>query len=243
MNCHKKHPSNKATKLIRFILVFLSLGTSYSFADSDYSKEIEKFAEALVFDKYAETFELTGEQKLSIKAFPINKRITLDQCTEPLEGTIVGNQIKSKTTVKVACSGDEKWDIYIRLKVQTLIPLIIATRSLNKGETLNNDNTALIYKDKSQIRGGVFSNTDVLSGVRLKRNVSSRKNIRRKDVCYVCKNDKVTITANKNGLVIKASGIALTDGNIGSTVKVKNSRTQRTVIGTVYALKEVHVTF
>lgn len=229
--------------MIRFILFVLSLGASYSFADSNYSKEIEKVAEALVFQKYAETFELTGEQKLSIKAIPINKRIQLDSCSQPLQASIVGNKIKSKTAVKVSCEGSKIWDIYVRVKVQVLIPLIIATRPLSKGEMLNKDNLELVYKDKSQIRGHVFSSAEELDGVRLKRNVSSNKNIRSKDICYVCKDDKVTITANKNGLIIKASGIALTDGNIGSTVKVRNTRTQRVVVGTVYALKEVHVTF
>lgn len=234
---------NKATKLIRFILVLLSLGTSYSFADSNYSKEIEKFAEALVFDKYEETFELTGEQKLHIKAKSISKRLTFEECSEPLQGHIVGNKIKSKTSVKVSCAGTTKWDIYIHVKVQTLVPLIIASRSLNKGEMLSTNNMQLIYKAQSQVRGAVFTSTENLAGARLKRSVSSKKSIRHKDICYVCKGDKVTITANKNGLMIKASGIALSDGNIGSTMKVKNSRTQRIVVGTVYALKEVHVTF
>ena len=77
----------------------------------------------------------------------------------------------------------------------------------------------------------------------MKKNITSKKSIRHKDICYVCEDDKVTITANQNGLVIKASGIALTDGNIGSSVKVKNSRTERIVIGTVHALNEVYVTF
>lgn len=229
--------------MIRFILFVLSLGASYSFADSNYSKEIEKVAEALVFQKYAETFELTGEQKLNIKAIPINKRIQLDSCSKPLQASIVGNKIKSKTAVKVSCEGAKRWDIYVRVNVKVMVPLIIASRPLSKGEMLSSDNIELVYKDKSQIRGSVFTNTESLDGVRLKRNVSRNKNIRSKDICYVCKGDKVTITANKNGLVIKASGIALTDGIIGSTVRVRNTRTERIVVGTVYALKEVHVVF
>ncbi len=231
------------SKLIRFILIILSLGTSYSFADSNYSKEIEKFAETLVFDKYQQSFELTGEKKLYIKAIELSSRQTFAICSEPLQGHIVGDKIKSKTAVKVSCLGESKWDTYIRVKVQTLIPLIVTRHSLNKGEMLNDDNIKRIYKAQSQVRGSTFSSTESLTGVRLKRNVSSKKSIRHKDICYVCENDKVTITANQNGLVIKASGIALTDGNIGSTVRVKNARTQRVVVGTVYALKEVHVTF
>ncbi|MDA7746097.1 flagellar basal body P-ring formation chaperone FlgA [Psychromonas sp.] len=229
--------------MIRFILFVLSLGTSYSFADSNYSKEIEKFAEALVFEKYEETFELTGEQKLSIKAKPISSFLSFKECSQPLQGEIVGDKIKSKTSVKVTCNGNEQWDIYIRVQVQTLVPLIVASRSLSKGEILGTNNMELIYKAESQVRGSVFTSTDILTGARLKKNVSSERSIRHRDICYVCKDDKVTITANKNGLVIKASGIALSDGIIGETVQVMNSRTERIVVGTVYALKEVHVTF
>ena len=229
--------------MFRFTLMILSLVCSYSLADNNYSKEIEKFAESLVFDKYQETFEITGEQKLYIKAMPITDRVTFSRCLVPLQGHIVGDKIKSKTAVKVSCLDATPWDLYIRVKAQTLIPLIISSRPISKGEILSNKNIELIYKDKSRVRGSTFTNAQALRGVRLKRNISSKKSIRHKDICYVCEGDKVTITANKSGLIIKASGIALSDGNIGSTVRVENSRTQRIVVGTVYALKEVQVTF
>lgn len=229
--------------MLQILLMLLSIVSSSSFADQNYSKEIEKFAETLVFDKYKETFELTGEQKLYIKASPITSNLTFTVCLLPLQGHIVGDKIKSRTAVKVSCVDTTPWDIYIRVKVQTLIPLIITSHSLNKGETLDDENIKLIYKPQSLVRGSTFSDAQSLRGVRLKRNVSSNKSIRHKDICYVCEGDKVTITANKTGLVIKASGIALSDGNIGSTVRVKNMRTQRVVVGTVYALKEVQVTF
>ena len=221
----------------------LSFASSYSIADSPYSKEIEKFAENLVLEKYQATFEITGEQKLYIKATPITDRLTFSECLVPLQGHIVGDKIKSKTAVKVSCNDTTPWDLYIRVKAQTLIPLIVSSRPISKGEVLSNKNIELVYKAKSRIRGSTFTNAQTLRGVRLKRNVSSQKSIRHRDICYVCEGDKVTITANKSGLIIKASGIALSDGNIGSTVRVKNSRTQRVVVGTVYALKEVQVNF
>ena len=229
--------------MIKFIIFLLSLGTSYSFADSNNSKEIEKFAETLVFEKYRENFEVKREQKLNIEAIPVTNRLTLEQCKGNLQGKIVGDKIKSKTSVKISCDDNKKWNLYVRVKVQILMPVVIASSSLNKGEILNASNMKLIYRPESLIRGSVFSNTQILNGTRLKKNVRSEKNIRHKDICYVCKNDKVIIIADKNGLIIKASGIALTDGNIGNTVKIENSRTHRIVTGTVYALNEVHVSF
>jgi len=234
---------NKVIKLIRFILFLLSLGTSYSFADSNYSKDIEKFAETLVFNKYKQEFEIPAEQILDIQAIPIPERITLKKCTTPLQANIVGDNIKSKTSVKISCEDIENWDIYIRVKVQVLMPIIITEKSITKGEILNDNNIKLIYKPKSQVRGSIFNNITALQGARLKRNLSAQRTIQHRDVCYVCVGDKVTIRAVKGGLAIKASGIALTDGNIGDNVKVKNSRTQRIVIGNVHSLNEVYVTF
>ncbi|MEI6896279.1 MAG: flagella basal body P-ring formation protein FlgA [Psychromonas sp.] len=37
--------------------------------------------------------------------------------------------------------------------------------------------------------------------------------------------------------------MALSDANIGGTVRVKNSRTQRVIVGTVSDLKKVDVSF
>lgn len=229
--------------MIKFILIVLSLSASYSFADSNYTKEIEKFAEALVFDKYTQAFEFTEENKLHISASPISERFNLTPCQQPLEGNLVGDKIKQKSSIKVTCNDPIPWSVYVRVQAKTLIPLVTTLRALHKGEVLNDDNMQVIYKDESQVRGSFFSNMDILRGTRLKRNISANKNIQSKYICYVCRDDKVTIIANKTGLVIKASGIALSDGNIGSTVKVKNMRTQRVIIGTVHALKEVHVSF
>lgn len=229
--------------MIRFIFIILTLSSSYSFADSNYRKEIEKFAATLVFDKYTKPIDFEEGNKLEIAAFPISEHLRFTQCLQPLEGQIIGDNIKSKTTIKVTCNNTIPWNVYVRVQHKILTPVVTTTRTLNKGDVLSDDNMQIIYKDKSQVRGSFFAQMSTLQGTRLKRNISVNKNIQSKFICYVCSDDKVTIIANKAGLVIKASGIALTDGNIGSTVKVKNIRTQRVIIGTVHALKEVYVSF
>jgi len=196
-----------------------------------------------VFDKFNQQTQLPKQQKLHIKAIPVSQRQTFSKCEQPLQGHIVGDKLKSKTTVKVSCLDNISWNTYIRVNFSILMPVVITTRALSKGELINNENIKIIYKAKRQIRGAVFSELQSLNGVRLKRKLSVNKAVTHRDICYVCEDDKVTITANKGGLIIKASGIALSDGNIGSTVKVKNSRTQKIVVGTVFALKEVQVTF
>ncbi len=244
MDHHNDNPlTNKVIILIRFVILFLSLGCSYTFAETNYRKEIEKFAESLIFAKYESLYEHNNNEKLHIKVAPLDKRLTFTPCVSDLTGEIVGNKLKKNTSVKVTCPDPKKWTTYVRARVQLLLPSIVTRQPLSKGQTLRLENIKLMYVEKSQVRSGSFSEVYPLIGTRLKRNLSANKIIKDRDICFVCKNDKVTIHAIKNGLSIKASGIAQSDANIGGTVRVKNSRTQRIIVGTVSALKEVQVSF
>ena len=221
----------------------ISLVCSYSFAESNYRKELENFAQTLVFDKYHSQYSVSENEKLILKVAPLDKRVNYPECQTGLVAEIVKNKIKSTTSVKVSCFDDKQWTTYLRVRVTLLIKTIVVTTSLSKGQILNQSNISLVYMDKSRVRNGSFSSIESLYGTRLKRNLNAKRIIKDRDICFVCKGDKVSIHATKAGLSIKTYGIALSDANIGGTVKVKNSQTQRIVVGTVSNLKEVEVSF
>jgi flagella basal body P-ring formation protein FlgA len=229
--------------LIYILIILLSLGSSCTFAESNYRKEIENFAESLIFAKYEASNKHNSEQKLQIKIAPLDKRLTFTPCTADLTGEIIGNEIKKNISIKVTCLDDKLWSTYVRARIHILLPRIVTSQSLRKGQRLSLANIKSSFVNKLQIRNGSFSDIELLIGTRLKRNLSANKIIKDRDVCFVCKDDKVTILAINSGLSIKASGIALSDANIGGTVRVKNSRTQRIIVGRVSALKEVQVSF
>ena len=229
--------------LIRFVICLLIVNSSYIFAETNYQKKIENFAKSLVLIKIDSMHEFANGEKTHLKVAPLDKRLTFVPCVADLTGEIVGNKIKKNTSVKISCSDPESWTTYVRIRVQLLLPRIVTKQPVSKGQILNLNNTKLMYVEKSRVRNGSFSEISALSGTRLKRNLSANKIISNRDICFVCKGDKVTILALKSGLSIKASGIALGDANIGGTVRVKNSRTQRIVVGSVSGLKEIQVSF
>lgn len=178
-----------------------------------------------------------------VKSVPLDKRINYSICATELIGEVVGNKIKSNTSVKVSCLDEKQWTVYVRVRVNLLLKVVMTSSALSKGQTLNESNIVSTYMEKSRIRNGGFTLASPLYGTRLKRNLANNKVVKDRDICFVCKGDKVSINATKEGLSIKASGIALSDANIGGTVRVKNSRTQRIVVGTVSDLKKVNVSF
>lgn len=229
--------------MIRFLFLIVSLVCSYSFADSNYRKELENFAQKLVFEKYHSQFQLEDSEKLLLKVAPLDKRINYPHCEVGLIGEIVKDKIKSTTSVKISCLDKTPWTTYVRVRVSVMQQAVVVTTSVSKGQTLNQNNLTSAYMEKSRIRNGSFVLPESLYGTRLKRNLSADKVVKARDICFVCKGDKVIINASKTGLSIQASGIALSDANIGGTVRVKNSRTQRIVVGTVSDLKKVQVSF
>ncbi|WP_094751643.1 flagellar basal body P-ring formation chaperone FlgA [Psychromonas sp. CD1] len=228
---------------IRFFILILSLGCSASFAETNYSKSIEDFTATLILNKYTATYPENNKQQISIHVVPLNKRLKYKKCLSPFLGEIVSGKLKNNVSVKVTCPDTEEWSTYVRVRSQRLFASVISAHALRKGETLNNNNTKIAYLNKSQLRGGSFSKKTELLGSRLKRNISTQKIIKNRDVCFVCKHDQVIISAIKTGLVIKTSGIALNDANIGESVRVKNSHSQRIIVGIVSAQKEVRVAF
>ncbi|GLS89296.1 flagella basal body P-ring formation protein FlgA [Psychromonas marina] len=229
--------------MIRFLFLLSSLICSYSFSDSNYRNELENFAQKLVFDKYNSQNELNNNEKLDLQVAPLDNRLNYPQCQTELIGEIVNDSIKRNTSVKISCLDETPWTNYLRVRVNVLQKTAVVTTGVSKGQTLNQDNVTAVYMDKTLIRNGGFISPESLYGTRLKRNLSADKVIRDRDVCFVCKDDKVSIYATNVGLSIKASGIALSDANIGGTVRVKNSRTQRIIVATVTGLKEVKVSF
>lgn len=227
----------------RFLILCLSLGCNFIFAETNYNKTLENFAETLILTKYNTIEKKESAEKIHIKANSISKIKTYTRCNSPLKGQIVGEKLKPHTTVKITCPDPTSWSIYIRVKVKKLFPIMVASQSLSKNQILNKNNIKILYLEKSRIRSGAFSLPDSLYGSRLKRNISKNKTIKNRDICVVCKNDKVHIYAKRGGLSIKTSGVALSDANIGSTIRVKNIQTQRVVIGVVRGLKNVQIAF
>lgn len=226
-----------------FLILFLSLGCNFVFADINYNNTLEKFAKTLILEKYSTVEKKEASEKIDIKASPLSRIKTYKRCHNPLKGRVVSEKLKPHTTVKITCTDPNSWSIYVRVRVKKLRPVVVASQSLSKNQILNIENTKILYLGKSRIKSGSFSSPAPIYGSRLKRNISKNKVIKNRDICIVCKNDKVNIFAKNDNLSIKTSGIALSDANIGSTVRVKNMQSQRVVVGVVKGLKNVQIQF
>ena len=141
--------------------------------------------------------------------------------------------------VKVVCPDEASWQLFIPVKIQTIVPILVTRMRIAKGTLLDNSNIEVIFKDNNQIRGSVLTDPAIVTGARTKRNLSQGSAITDRNTCFVCKGQPVNIIARSVNFEIKSFGIALKDGSLGELIPIKNKESGRIVQGQVNAINQV----
>ena len=193
-------------------------------------------------EKYVfEQLSLFSQGKLQVKAMPIDKRIKIPVCDgEFLMASSDESLKQSNVTVKASCPTND-WYLYLIVKTAELQPVVVLNTIASPGTILTTENTRIIEVDKKQLRTSTYSSQESVLGARLKRRTRPGQPVVPGQLCFVCKGDQVQIAAQLSGLQIKTTGVAQQDGNVGDTIAVKNSSSQKMVHAKVASSRLVTV--
>ena len=220
--------------LVSVTLIYLAIanpGSAMTF-DRDYLYNFIK-------NHVENNVSLPEQGKLKVDVAEIDPRITLQPCLSPLTANIPENHNGRNVNVKIVCPDEDPWQLFIPVKIQTIVPVLVTRIRISKGTLLNNDNIEIIFKDNSQIRGTVLTDPSVVTGARTKRNLSQGSAITNKNTCFVCKGEPVNIIAKSDNFEIKSFGVALDDGSLGEIISVRNKKSGRIIQGQVNAINQV----
>ena len=182
-----------------------------------------------------------SQGRLEVRAMPIDKRLDIPQCPESFEMSASDESLKqSNVTVKASCPSSN-WYLYLIVKTAEMQPVVVLNTAVSPGTILTTENTRIVEVNKKQLRTSTFSEQEDVLGARLKRRTRAGQPIIPGQLCFVCKGDKVQIAAQLAGLQIKTTGVAQQDGNVGDTITVKNSRSNKLVHGKVQSTDLVTV--
>ncbi|PWF63822.1 flagella basal body P-ring formation protein FlgA [Shewanella sp. BC20] len=202
---------------------------------------ISELAKALINEKIS----VPANAKVEIAPQPIDNRLLPAQCASPIKVELASDrEISRNNTVKVSCDTSDlayPWQIFMSVRVDILFPVVVASETLAPGELISPTQVEIRYIDQNSLRGMQFSDTSQLSGVRVKRRVAKNFPIFANNLCFVCKNDSVSIYVRSSNFVLKTVGEALQDGNIGDQIRVKNSSSNKELDAIVTAIGEVEV--
>ena len=117
--------------------------------------------------------------------------------------------------------------------------IVVTQGAVSPGTVLTSSNLALAKVDIRRLRHTAFTDMDGLIGARMKRRVTDGQAIQSNMLCFVCKGDRITITAEIAGMEVKTAGIAQQDGVVGDNIKVLNASSNRAIIARVASPEEV----
>ena len=225
---------NKLKILVKLTLIYLAiLNPSQAMTfDREY---IYNFIKSYVENHVS----VPTQGKLQIEVSQIDPRITLQPCLSPLSANIPEKHYGRNVNVKIVCSDEKSWQLFIPVKIQTIVPVLVTKMRINKGTLLDSSNIEVVFKDSGQIRGSVLTDPEIVTGARTKRNLSQGRAITNKNTCFVCKGQQINIIAKSANFEIKSIGIALEDGGLGDVISVKNKKSGRSVQGQVNAINQV----
>lgn len=178
---------------------------------------------------------------ISIAVNPIDERIVIPQCASPFDYNVDPATLHlSYINVRVNCASNS-WYLFTNAKVSRTRTIVVTRSMISPSTVLNSTHLALAEVDVKQLRHTPFTELADVVGARLKYRVREGQPVQSNMLCYICKGDRVTISAKAGTMTVKTSGIAKQDGVIGDAIEVINATTQKSVVAQVASTQEVVV--
>lgn len=229
--------------ILSILLFFASAG---AFAEPTQSPELltEKIEEYVL--KQLASYK---EGKIHVSADKIDSRLSLKACAK--NQLVVFNPystpILETSTMGIKCQeADNHWSLYVPIRIIILKTVFVANRTLMKGDKITGNDVYQTEMDVHKLKHGYFNDIDDLVGQVCKQNIAvnypfTPANIELPKV--VRKGEKISMVTGNDNLTISMDGIAVTDGSLGETIKVRNLSSKKIVEAQVSGEKRVTVIF
>ncbi len=196
-----------------------------------------KAAENYIYQKLG-----NGSQyRVEVEVNAIDDRVDVPVCPQTLDASASEEALlQNLVTVKISCDSIG-WYYYLTAQVREMEKVVVISETLSPGTLLGPDNLQVTRVDKRTLHSSTYQSLDEVDGARAKRRLRPGQPLTPSNICFVCKGDSVVIIANTFGLEVKASGVALEDGNIGETIKVRNSNSNKMIEAQIASMNEVQV--
>lgn len=193
---------------------------------------------AFVLDSIKSTeasIDANNNRQVRVEVFAIDERVKVPQCATGYAFSMPDKgKTQSYASIKVSCEATQ-WYLYVNAKIEQLQRVVVTSDMLSPNTILTQNNLSVADIKTSALRRTTFANIDELLGARVKYRVRPGQPINPNMVCFVCKGDLITLSARTDGLSISTKAVAQEDGNIGDTIQVKNSRSNKVVFARVAA--------
>ena len=171
--------------------------------------------------------------QLTIDVTDIDQRIQIVNCPGGFNYHAAEESLTQVyISVRVSCNNNQ-WYLFANARILRTQPVVVTSSMISPGTVLDIDNLRVAQVETNRLRHTAYHSTDELIGARMKRRVRQGQPIQANMLCFICKGDRITISAEIGGMKVRTSGIAQQDGVIGENIKVINASSKKMVVAEV----------
>lgn len=222
------------------LLHIICILTAYLSTSSVATSFDRQFIENLAKKTVEENVSNQTDKVIKVHHPKLDERIQIGDCEQAPIAQVLKQHSRS-VNVKISCQSPRFWQIFVPVKVQSLVPVLVAKAPLAKGNVLDSNNTEIQMLPEHKVRGAYLTTDEGILGARINKNLRPNAPIFSRNICVVCKGENVTLIAKSETFSIKTAGVALQNGSIGEQVKIKNIRSGKTVVGRISAINKVEI--
>lgn len=150
---------------------------------------------------------------------------------KPFKALRIGNN-----SIEVSCQFKPNWSLVLAADIEVWQKVVVLRNHLTRGEIIGKQHVALQPRNLANLsRGYITSLRDVLGNVS-KRSLRAGAALNRSMInlpLIMQRGQTITLRVNKPGISVNMKGIALKKGRLGDKIKVKNSRSEKVLFGTI----------
>jgi flagella basal body P-ring formation protein FlgA len=165
-------------------------------------------------------------------AAPLDARLRLQQCQQPLGAEVVNGSDAANTSVNVHCEQGAHWSIRVRVSTSGELRALVARRAMPRGSPLNPADfesrittvvgSATQYVVQLDADAALRLRLPLAAGAALTTSVIEQSPT-------VRRGQSVTLLARADGLEIRVAAIAMTDGKTAERISVQNQSSHQVV--------------
>lgn len=200
------------------------------------------FLEREVTD-YLQRSQIQARHEIEINR--LDPRLRLAPCDRSLATKLESPaQPVGRTTVRVSCEGTSPWSVFVPAQVHLFREVIVARRPLARESVVERADVTLAERDVSLLTQGYLTAFDQVLGNKITRSALPDQVLPPTYLSaaeVVRKGDQVVISAKNPTINVRMPGEALSDGALGTQIRVKNQRSGRTIKARVIGPGQVEV--
>ncbi len=201
------------------ILCFALFSHSQSIAANQSLASIEQQVRHFIISEYKQ-----DKPKINIQS--IDSRLKLGKCGQKLSIKWHHPVKTGRNLIKVQCHAKTQWKLFVPVTLEIFKQVYVATAAIRKGETINRLNTKKKLLDIGKLHRGYIENITPYDEKKTRRNIRQGEvlNSHLFEIRHAIKRGQAIIleTGNK-AISVKVKGTALSNGQKGDLIKVRNN--------------------